>query len=93
MPLEQTVTIVNNSGKIIRTGKQLFSIFKEAKGAYQDKKAELQSERSAVRRCQTFDTSRSVYRNDDSARSEHANARRQIRDGYDDDDDDGGPRP
>lgn len=42
-----------------------------------------------MRRCQTFDASRSVYRNDDSARSEHANARRQIRDGYDDDDDGG----
>ncbi|XP_044715068.1 uncharacterized protein HRG_11336 [Hirsutella rhossiliensis] len=93
MPLEQTVTIVNNSGKIISTGKQLLSIFKEAKGAYQDKKAELQSERS-VRRSQTFDAARSVCRHDDSHRSKsdydpsaRLYDRRQIKDGYDDDDD------
>ncbi|RDA90856.1 hypothetical protein CP533_1548 [Ophiocordyceps camponoti-saundersi (nom. inval.)] len=56
MPLQQTVTIVNNSGKIISSGKKLFSIFKEAKGAYDEKKAELQS----VKRAQTFDASRSI---------------------------------
>ncbi|CAG7566354.1 unnamed protein product [Fusarium equiseti] len=49
--LEQTITIVNNSGKIIKTGKQLFSIFKEAQGTYKDKKAEIKS----LQRSQTFD--------------------------------------
>ncbi|KZZ97325.1 hypothetical protein AAL_03289 [Moelleriella libera RCEF 2490] len=56
MPLEQTVTIVNNSGKIISTGKQLFSIFKEAKASYSEKKAEIKG----LRRAETFDASRSI---------------------------------
>ncbi|PNY27683.1 Uncharacterized protein TCAP_02392, partial [Tolypocladium capitatum] len=74
MPLEQTITVVNNSGKIISTGKQLLSIFKEAKGAYRDKKAEIKLERSTLQRStpqrstpqrsQTFDRPRSVYRSD-----------------------------
>ncbi|RDA86911.1 hypothetical protein CP532_1865, partial [Ophiocordyceps camponoti-leonardi (nom. inval.)] len=74
MPLQQTVTIVNNSGKIISSGKKLFSIFKEAKGAYDEKKAELQS----VKRSQTFDASRSIaapsrskYEIDDDDEVEH----------------------
>merc|ERR1712000_456967 len=65
MPLEQTITVVNNSGKIISTGKQLLSVFKEAKGAYQDKKAQLKSEKSTLSRSQTFDQSRSLYRSHD----------------------------
>ncbi|KAK2938820.1 hypothetical protein FoTM2_002038 [Fusarium oxysporum f. sp. vasinfectum] len=54
MALEQTITIVNNSGKIIKTGKQLFSIFKEAQGNYKDKKAEIKAQQG-VQRSQSFD--------------------------------------
>ncbi|KAF7545370.1 hypothetical protein G7Z17_g9231 [Cylindrodendrum hubeiense] len=54
MALEQTITIVNNSGKIIKTGKQLFSIFKEAQGNYKDKKSQIKAEK--VQRSQTFDS-------------------------------------
>ncbi|KAK2591283.1 hypothetical protein QQS21_011035 [Conoideocrella luteorostrata] len=61
MPLEQTITIVNNSGKIISTGKQLFSIFKEAKASYDEKKAEIRG----LKRAETFDSSRSLHRLDD----------------------------
>ncbi|GAP86755.1 hypothetical protein SAMD00023353_2101300 [Rosellinia necatrix] len=53
MPVE-IVTIVNSSGKIISNGKHLVNAFKEAKAAYDEKKAALKAER-AVRRCQTFD--------------------------------------
>ncbi|CEJ80116.1 hypothetical protein VHEMI00321 [[Torrubiella] hemipterigena] len=53
MPLEQTVYIVNNSGKIISSGKQLLSIFKEAKASYQEKKAQIKGERT-LQRSQTF---------------------------------------
>ncbi|RSM11470.1 hypothetical protein CEP52_003007 [Fusarium oligoseptatum] len=53
--LEQTITIVNNSGKIIKTGKQLYSIFKDAQGTYKEKKAEIKSERAALQRSQSFD--------------------------------------
>ncbi|OBT86503.1 hypothetical protein VE02_04949 [Pseudogymnoascus sp. 03VT05] len=40
----ETITIVNKSGKIVGTSKHLLNIFKEAKTAYQDKKAEIRAE-------------------------------------------------
>ncbi|KAM0302318.1 hypothetical protein ACHAPM_004310 [Fusarium culmorum] len=65
MPLEQTITVVNNSGKIIKTGKQLFTIFKEAQGSYKDKKAELRAGKS-LHRSKTFDAEgRSNFIDDD----------------------------
>ncbi|KAG6011040.1 hypothetical protein E4U21_000071 [Claviceps maximensis] len=60
MPVEQTVTIVNNSGKIISSGKELFSFFKEAKASYDEKKAEIK----ALKRAETFDNSHSTQRQD-----------------------------
>lgn len=54
MALTETVTIINNSGKIITNGKHLWSIFKEAKASYQEKKAAVKAER-AVRRSNTYD--------------------------------------
>ncbi|KIH89130.1 hypothetical protein SPBR_06911 [Sporothrix brasiliensis 5110] len=75
MPFEQTITIINNSGKIISTpplylcrvaqyvrlwGKHLVGIFKEARSAYKEKKETLRQERhSGIRRARTFDLSRS----------------------------------
>ncbi|KPM34148.1 hypothetical protein AK830_g12425 [Neonectria ditissima] len=59
MALEQTITIVNNSGKIIKTGKQLFSIFKEAQGNYKDKKSQIRADRQ-LQRSQTYDNSRTL---------------------------------
>ncbi|EPE03002.1 hypothetical protein F503_08879 [Ophiostoma piceae UAMH 11346] len=60
MPFEQTVTIINNSGKIISTGKHLVSIFKEARSAYKEKKEALKQERSGnFRRAHTFNVARS----------------------------------
>ncbi|KAI0168910.1 hypothetical protein GGR52DRAFT_496605 [Hypoxylon sp. FL1284] len=52
MPVE-IVTVVNSSGKIISNGRHLFSVFKEAKASYQEKKAAIKAER-AVRRSETF---------------------------------------
>ncbi|EGR44226.1 uncharacterized protein TRIREDRAFT_124249 [Trichoderma reesei QM6a] len=69
LPLDATITIVNNSGKIISTGKQLLSIWKTAQASYREKKTELNQERAAersrpppvpVKRAQTFDTSRGI---------------------------------
>ncbi|PHH60976.1 hypothetical protein CDD81_991 [Ophiocordyceps australis] len=60
MPLQETVTIVNNSGKIISTGKHLFSFFKEARGAYHDKKAQLNGE-PRISRSQTYSQPQSPY--------------------------------
>ncbi|KAK8044001.1 hypothetical protein PG993_004025 [Apiospora rasikravindrae] len=53
MPVE-TVTIINNSGKIITNGKHLFGLFKEAKASYQEKKAAIKVER-AIKRSNTYD--------------------------------------
>ncbi|ORY61739.1 uncharacterized protein BCR38DRAFT_312720 [Pseudomassariella vexata] len=50
----ETVTIINNSGKIITNGKHIFGLFKEAKASYDEKKAAVKAER-AVRRSNTFD--------------------------------------
>ncbi|KAL7809517.1 hypothetical protein V8C26DRAFT_265488 [Trichoderma gracile] len=73
LPLDATITIVNNSGKIISTGKQLLSIWKTAQASYREKKTELNQERAQeraaektrpppvpVKRAQTFDTSRGI---------------------------------
>ncbi|KAL1887732.1 hypothetical protein Sste5346_010025 [Sporothrix stenoceras] len=62
MPFEQTITIINNSGKIISTGKHLVGIFKEARSAYKEKKDALRQERlSGIHRARTFDVSRGGY--------------------------------
>ncbi|KAB5518904.1 hypothetical protein GE09DRAFT_977984 [Coniochaeta sp. 2T2.1] len=58
MPIQETITIINNSGKIISTGKHLVNIFKDAKAAYKDKKEALRAEKAPVpgiRHAQTFD--------------------------------------
>ncbi|KAM0259373.1 hypothetical protein ACHAQJ_003405 [Trichoderma viride] len=75
LPLDATITIVSNSGKLISTGKQLLSIWKTAQTSYKEKKTELGQERAQeraaekvqpppvpVKRAQTFDTSRSIPR-------------------------------
>jgi hypothetical protein len=43
----QTVTIVNKSGKIVKSSKHIVNIFNEAKLAYNEKKAELKAQRDA----------------------------------------------
>ncbi|KAK1995936.1 hypothetical protein LX36DRAFT_136709 [Colletotrichum falcatum] len=88
MALTQTVTIINNSGKIISTGKHLAGIFKEAKASYQEKKAAIKADRELFKRAQTFDTARDPppeafdrrYSHDDgrsvaSSRRSHRSAR------------------
>jgi hypothetical protein len=43
----QTVTIVNKSGKIVKSSKHIVNVFNEAKLAYNEKKAELKAQRDA----------------------------------------------
>ncbi|TVY27518.1 hypothetical protein LHYA1_G003624 [Lachnellula hyalina] len=40
----ETITIINKSGKVVGTGKHLVNIFKDAKAAYNEKKAEMKAE-------------------------------------------------
>ncbi|KAM0331299.1 hypothetical protein ACHAQA_002969 [Verticillium albo-atrum] len=61
MAITETVTIINNSGKIISTGKQLFGVFKEAKASYQEKKAAIKADKAFLKRAQTFDVSRDIH--------------------------------
>ncbi|KOS21997.1 hypothetical protein ESCO_001670 [Escovopsis weberi] len=50
--MDQTVTIINNSGKIVNTGKQLVSLFSAVSTTYKDKKAELKLRRFLQRSAQ-----------------------------------------
>jgi len=46
--LGQTITVVDKSNKVVSTSKQLFNVFREAKAAYNEKKAEIKATRRAV---------------------------------------------
>ncbi|KAE8453282.1 hypothetical protein EG329_011349 [Mollisiaceae sp. DMI_Dod_QoI] len=78
MPLMETVTIINKSGKVISTGKHLVNIFKEAKEAYQDRKAELKAEQYARikhRNTQRLVDARDEVRSSTSSRHSHRSHR------------------
>ncbi|EMC99747.1 hypothetical protein BAUCODRAFT_63157 [Baudoinia panamericana UAMH 10762] len=62
MVLGQTITIVNQSGKVVKTSKNLANVWNEARSAYNEKKAELLAFR----------------RGDQAGRSGERNARRQL---------------
>lgn len=47
--INQTVTIVNKSGKIVSTSKHLVNVFNEAKSAYNERKAEIHATRTKER--------------------------------------------
>ncbi|EHK97689.1 hypothetical protein M7I_6574 [Glarea lozoyensis 74030] len=49
MPAMETITIINKSGKVVSTGKQLVNIFKDARDAYETKKKEKKEEMKAER--------------------------------------------
>ncbi|KAL2264499.1 hypothetical protein VTJ83DRAFT_7009 [Remersonia thermophila] len=65
MPTHEIITIINNSGKVISTGKQLVGIFKEAQAAYKDRRDAAKAERAAVKRSKTFDVNPRRHRYDD----------------------------
>ncbi|EME89383.1 uncharacterized protein MYCFIDRAFT_149994 [Pseudocercospora fijiensis CIRAD86] len=45
--VNQTITIVNKGGKIVSTSKHLVNVFTEAKGAYNERKAEIKAQRKS----------------------------------------------
>ncbi|KAK1759978.1 hypothetical protein QBC47DRAFT_117804 [Echria macrotheca] len=81
MPATEIITIINNSGKVISTGKQLVSIFKEAKAAYREKRETIRAERG-IQRSRTFDvTPRGIVEEyDEYEEEEYVYERRAIRD-------------
>lgn len=88
MNVTETVTIINKSGKVISTGKHLINIFKDAKDAYNEKKAALQAEyetrarnRNTQRTWLVRDEVRSEASSKHSKSSRRSHRRRKDRDG------------
>ncbi|GAD97596.1 conserved hypothetical protein [Paecilomyces variotii No. 5] len=46
--LAHTISVVDKSGKVVSTSKHLFGVFKEARDAYRERKAEIRAERNAI---------------------------------------------
>ncbi|PLB55572.1 hypothetical protein P170DRAFT_345385 [Aspergillus steynii IBT 23096] len=46
-PFGETIAVIDKSGKVVSTSKQLFGVFNHAKNAYRERKAQFQSERNA----------------------------------------------
>ncbi|ODM15011.1 hypothetical protein SI65_09506 [Aspergillus cristatus] len=47
MPLGETVAVIDKSGKVVNTSKQVFNIFNNARNAYRERKTQFQYERNA----------------------------------------------
>jgi hypothetical protein len=46
MPLNQTITVINKSGKVVNSSKHLVSVWREAKAAYLSRKAEISAKQA-----------------------------------------------
>ncbi|KAJ5796114.1 uncharacterized protein N7518_004654 [Penicillium psychrosexuale] len=46
-PFGQTIAVIDKTGKVVSTSKQLFGVFTHAKNAYRERKSAFQSERNA----------------------------------------------
>ncbi|KAF9888668.1 hypothetical protein FE257_008426 [Aspergillus nanangensis] len=46
-PLGETIAVIDKSGKVVSTSKHLFGVLNQAKNAYRERKAQIQSERNA----------------------------------------------
>jgi len=86
--LRQTIAVVDKSGKVVSTSKHLFGVFKEARNAYRERKAEIFAEKQAkiaekearqALAAFTFDDSRSAAssRNQGKSRRSHHRHPRQ----------------
>ncbi|QKX58615.1 uncharacterized protein TRUGW13939_05740 [Talaromyces rugulosus] len=50
--VRETIAVVDKSGKMVTTSKHLFSVFKEARNAYRERKAEIQASKQAEKQAQ-----------------------------------------
>ncbi|KAF2654807.1 hypothetical protein K491DRAFT_457515 [Lophiostoma macrostomum CBS 122681] len=48
MGVGETITVINRSGKVVSSSKHIVNVFKEAKSAYRERKAEIKAERNAA---------------------------------------------
>ncbi|KAL6709954.1 hypothetical protein ACN47E_000739 [Coniothyrium glycines] len=75
MGVGETITVINKSGKVVSSSKHFVNVFKEAKAAYRERKAEIKAERDAqLRERKLVEGTKSLRLDDDDARS-HASAR------------------
>ncbi|KAJ5089835.1 hypothetical protein N7532_008519 [Penicillium argentinense] len=78
-PLGQTIAVIDKSGKVVSTSKQLFGVFNQAKQAYRERKSHFDSERNAKIAEQQALQALATYQIDDapkSVRSGHSRASR-----------------
>src|SRR5438132_1003979 len=68
MPAIQTVTVINKSGKIVSSGKHIASVFKEAKAAYQSRKAEIKATRASEAKAIRSHSDEDIRRRAESSR-------------------------
>ncbi|KAF2009707.1 hypothetical protein BU24DRAFT_81111 [Aaosphaeria arxii CBS 175.79] len=48
MGVGETITIINKSGKVVKSSRHIVDVFKEARSAYRERKAEITAERKAA---------------------------------------------
>ncbi|KAJ5832898.1 hypothetical protein N7474_001209 [Penicillium riverlandense] len=65
-PFGQTIAVIDKSGKVVSTSKQLFGVFNQAKSAYRERKSQYDSERSAKAAEQQALQGLATYQIDDS---------------------------
>ncbi|RDW75286.1 hypothetical protein BP6252_06428 [Coleophoma cylindrospora] len=89
-PVMESITIINKSGKVVSTGKHLVNIFKDARDAYQEKKAELRFEnqrrldyKTQQKLLQAREETRSVASSRHSHRSHRSHRSSATREGGD----------
>ncbi|KAF2732477.1 hypothetical protein EJ04DRAFT_470021 [Polyplosphaeria fusca] len=75
MGVGETITVINRSGKVVSSSKHLVNVFKEAKSAYRERKAEIKAERNAAYEAKKLHEGVHQIRLDDDVRS-HASSRR-----------------
>lgn len=67
--LGQTIAVIDKSGKVVSTSKHLFGVFKEARTAYKERKAEIKAERRAqkyIRQAEETQRALAAYTLEDS---------------------------
>ncbi|KAF1970047.1 hypothetical protein BU23DRAFT_220510 [Bimuria novae-zelandiae CBS 107.79] len=69
MGVGETITVINRSGKVVSSSKHIINVFKEAKSAYRERKAEIQAERNAALQEKKLREGMKAVRLDDDTRS------------------------
>lgn len=69
MGVGEVITVVNKSGKVVKSSKHIVNVFKEAQSAYRERKAEIKAERNAAAQEKMLRDGVKAVRLDDDVRS------------------------